>query len=479
MDMLTRPEAGPHGLPDEPRTVVRPKDTELALRNPCMGWVLFVYNDGSLERYGGRLEPCDTLDDFPGLTVAYLRVPWSWVEPEEGRFNWALLDSAAQRYVQEGLQIALRFTASETTTDGTPDWVRAAGAHGRRYTPGAGIRSDGRRWEPDFDDPVFLERLDRFLAAAAARYDGNPEVAFVDVGAFGVWGEGHTYGTTELPYSSNTAIRHIDLHRKHFKRTLLVLNDDYADAGRGMGAIDYGAQRGLTLRDDSILCEGGERAYFSAPMAARFWPTVPVILEPAHFGTPKERGPWGDGGRYLDAVEDYHASYAGAHWWPREFLAKNEELVRRINLRLGYRLQLTEMSWPKRISPDTWLYLRATWRNGGVAPCYPGGHPALTLKDERGGIVGVFADERFDVRALPVGAPGEADTITEHALFTVPTNSRPGQYDMFVSVGTRTGSPRIALPLSGDDGHRRYRLGSVEVGLAPEGQRLSFPEWGW
>ena len=34
----------------------------------------------------------------------------------------------------------------------------------------------------DFDDPVFLEKLDHFLAAAAARYDGKPELAFIDIG---------------------------------------------------------------------------------------------------------------------------------------------------------------------------------------------------------------------------------------------------------------------------------------------------------
>jgi hypothetical protein len=34
---------------------------------------------------------------------------------------------------------------------------------------------------------------------------------------------------------------------------------------------------------------------------------------------------------------------------------------------------------------------------------------------------------------------------------------------VYVSVGSRTGTPRIALPLPGDDGQRRYRLGSIRV----------------
>jgi hypothetical protein len=37
----------------------------------------------------------------------------------------------------------------------------------------------------------------------------------------------------------------------------------------------------------------------------------------------------------------------------------------------------------------------------------------------------------------------------------------PGDYALYVSVGLRDGTPRIALPLSGDDGQHRYKLGQV------------------
>jgi hypothetical protein len=40
---------------------------------------------------------------------------------------------------------------------------------------------------------------------------------------------------------------------------------------------------------------------------------------------------------------------------------------------------------------------------------------------------------------------------------------KPGTYDVFVSVGARTGTPKIALPLEGHDGQRRYKLGAMTV----------------
>ncbi|MCX8037728.1 MAG: DUF4832 domain-containing protein [Candidatus Sumerlaeia bacterium] len=445
------------------RVTVRPADTGVALENPGMGWVFHFY-DNRPENYGSKLAPSDTLDDFPGLTVVYLRIPWSYIEPAEGQFNWAVVDTPAQRWIAKGKQVAFRFSCSESWTRwATPEWVAKAGAKGYDFAARKGVTAGGSYWEPDYDDPIFLAKLEHFLAAAAARYDGNPEVAFVDVGSFGVWGEGHTFASSRLPFTSQTVMRHIDLHKKHFRSTLLAANDDFVLQDRGDGTIEYAAKMGLTLRDDSILVQGGDKAYFHANFAQKFWRHLPVILESEHYGPSRDRGNWKDGSQYLQAVEDYHASYASIHWWPREFLNENKALVEKINRRLGYRLQLREAFWPATVTAKSSFQFEARWANAGVAPCLPGGFPALTLKDADGGIVGVFADESFDVRTLPVGPPDKAEAVTQKVVFTLPYNLLPGEYDVFVSIGTRTGTPRIALPLPDSDGNRRYRLGKMTV----------------
>jgi hypothetical protein len=450
-------------MAEELQTTVHPADTGAVLGNPGMGWVLHFY-DNVPRNYGSKLAPSDTVDDFPGLTVVYLRIPWSYVEPEEGKFNWAVVDTPGQRWIAKGRQVAFRFSCSESWMRyATPKWVQDAGAKGYDFEPGKGVVEGGPFWEPDYDDPIFLEKLDRFLTAAAQRYDGSPEVAFVDVGSFGVWGEGHTYASSGLGFSAETVKKQIDLHLKHFKHTLLAANDDFVSQGRGDETIEYARQKGLTLRDDSILVQGGKNAYFHAEMAQAFWPTVPVILESEHYGGSRDRGNWKDGSQYLEAVEEYHASYASIHWWPREFLDENRDLVARMNQRLGYRLQLTEAAWTTASRVEGTFQFSSKWRNAGVAPCYPGGFPALTLKDAKGGIAGVFVDEAFEVRSLSVAPPGQAETLTQQATFACPFNLASGTYDVYVSVGTRAGTPQIALPLPDEDGQRRYRLGRLTV----------------
>jgi len=160
---------------------VQPEDTGEALVNPDMGWTLHFYSNLP-KNYGSRLEPSDTLDDFPGLSTVYLRVPWAFLEPAEGMFNWALLDTPAQRWITKGKRVALRLTCSENWIPfATPEWVRQAGAKGVFYEFGKGPNDQAKTWDPDFGDRVFLEKLEHFLSAAAARYDGNPNIAFVHI----------------------------------------------------------------------------------------------------------------------------------------------------------------------------------------------------------------------------------------------------------------------------------------------------------
>jgi len=445
---------------EEVGATARPVDTGCALVNPQMGWKLNFYSN-SLANYGSKLEPSDTLDDFPGLACIYLRLPWAYIEPVEGQYDWSVVDAPAQRWIDKGLQVAFLFSVSESWMQyPTPKWVRDAGAKGYDFTVGKGVDPAGPYWEPDYNDPVFLEKHERFVAAAAARYDGNPHVAFVDVGSFGVWGEGHTFASTRITYPADVVNKHMDLYARHFKKTLLVANDDYSF--QGAETIRHALDLGMTLRDNSILVQPPPKSYFNAAMAQPFWPLHPVILEHEHYQPSIDRGAW-DRDIFMRAIEEYHASYMCIHWFPREFLEKERALIDRVNLRLGYRIQCREASWPQSVRLADRIEFRSAWANAGVAPCYPGGYVTFTLKDAKGGIVAVFANEQFNVRTLGVAAPGEApaqETVSAHGFAP---NMAAGAYDVFVSVGLPDGTPVIALPHADDDGHRRYRLGTISV----------------
>lgn len=455
------------------RFIVTLQDTGKALVNPGMGWTMHFYSNIP-SNYGSKLEPEDTLDDFPGLSTVYLRIPWAFLEPEEGKFNWAMLDTPAQRWIAKGKKAAFCITCSENWIPfATPEWVKNAGAKGTFYIFGKGPDPNGKLWDPDFEDPLFLEKLEKFLKAMSARYDGNPDIAFVDIGSYGLWGEGHTHMSSQVSKEREYPImcKHIDLHLKYFKNTLLCISDDFAGhdkPGARFPITDYALSKGVSLRDDSIMVQPPPRSWYHAEMAQAFWPLFPVILEHEHYGGSKERGAWGDGSLLLKAVEDYHAAYLSIHWWPHEFLKENREIIDKINLRLGYRLQLREIDLPKTIKIGDWFMVETRWANAGVAPCYPGGFFALTIKNASGGIVSVMTDEGFDMKELHVGPPEKAPVKILQSKFRIgldgPT-TKPGSYDVFISAGRRDGTPEIALPLPNEDGQRRYQVGKIDLNL--------------
>jgi hypothetical protein len=442
------------------QVTVRPADSGEALENPGMGWVFHHYDNG-ITGYGPPLGPGYDGREFPGLTIAYLRLAWSHLEPVEGEINWAIFDTPIQRYGAAGKGFALRLTVFEgDPKQGTPEWVRAAGAKGQ-IVETFGVKS----WEPDYDDPIFLAKLERFLVAAGARYGSSPRLAFVDVGTLGIWGEGHPIGRT---YGLGTLRRHIELHRRAFPKSLLVAQDDWVTwfqepAQPKTAALDLAGQLGLTFRDDSLCVYPDPKLHYSAGLAQPFWPENPVILEMGHYDYAKQVKAWETGQRYFQAVEDYHASYASVHADPIKFLAENVELIRQINVRLGYRIHLVEASWPETFRREEGLSISARWRNAGVAPCLPGGHPSWSLYNEKQQLCATLVDAGFDVRDLPPGSPGQAVLVSRQRTFRLPADLQPGRHQIWVSVADTTGTPRLALPLPGGGAQLRYRLGDVVV----------------
>ena len=451
----------------EETVTVEPVDHGRALINPDMGWTMHFYSNIP-ENYGSKLEPADALDWFEGCSAVYLRIPWAYLEPSEGEYNWALLDTPAQRWIAAGKQISFRFTTSESWLEyATPKWVFDAGAKSVRYTFGQGPDEKGTLVDPVYDDPIFLEKLENFLAAAAARYNGNPNVAFIDIGTFGTWGEGHTCFSSRLQPEENIRLAkiHVALHQKYFPRVQLFIIDDVIGPnvpGDDFPIMNEAIRDGIGLRDDSILVQPAPNNWYHAELAQKFWPTAPVFLEHEHYGSSLLRKAW-DNERLIQAVEDHHATWVSIHWWPEVEWKECQETIQKINRKLGYRLQLRKIEYPKRVKIGEPFEVRSVWANAGVAPCYRGGFFALTLKDEKGGIVAVLSDESLDMKSLAVnGSP-----VTEHAsrfcCGRIAPTTRPGTYDVFLSVGSRDGTPIFALPYEGDDGGRRYKIGRIEL----------------
>lgn len=371
-------------------------DTVRPLVNPDKGWYHHMLDNGTAKYL---LKEKKHLENFPGLDHFYLRLCWAYLEPEEGKYNWKLIDTIIQKYTEMGYGISFRITCKETGNPpgsvpyeingiryATPYWVREAGAKGIEQ-PEFGSPC----WTPDLDDPIFLEKLDCFHKEFAKRYDGKPWVRYIDVGSIGDWGEGHTHSSTRIPPTVRQVITHLELYKKHYRKSTLVVTDDLLCYGKNKAEVkelyNFAINNNFTLRDDSPMVKYYIQNYITTYSISHpefydpLYLTRPIIFELEHYTKVKANGYWlgkngkeiipdiGFSGAYIlmKSIETLRATYIGFHGYLEEWLTDNPDLTGYLLNKCGYWYFPAKIE--TNIKADT-LLLRIKWVNKGVAPAY-------------------------------------------------------------------------------------------------------------
>jgi hypothetical protein len=461
-------------------------DDRTALANPHKGWY-HHYPDNHVNKYLIR-DDADLLD-FPGMDHLYLRLAWAYLEPREGRFDWDVIDRIIDKWVGHGLGVAFRISCKETSTDrveqqfATPKWVIEAGAKGGFYRNGQEVGPDGP-WEPVFDDPVFLEKLENFLRAFAARYDGKPWVRYVDVGSIGDWGEGHLHSGSRKQYGYEARKRHVDLHLKYFTRTQIVVSDDFvyaiADKQDRARLHRYIVERGLTYRDDSILVDwyitahAGTWTVRSPEYFADVWRDRPTVLELEHYGHVKGAGNWlgapgsslarfGNGRSGADflrgALTTLRATYIGYHGDARDWYTDNPDLTVELLNRCGYWFFLHRVEVSETLRAGHTHRLGLAWENRGVAPAY---HPYVLQVRLVGPETTEFELDAGNRRWFPVP---ENTVHTENYALVLPDSLKAGRYDLKIRLYAKADRRPVFIALNPSllDAEEYYTVATVEI----------------
>ena len=318
------------------------EDDKRIIKNPHKGWY-WHYIDNSFKRgqYRDLHNSNDHLEDFPCLNHLYLRFDWGDIEIEDGIYDWSYIDSIMNQWGSFGYHFALRictYEGNEKIPFATPKFVYEKGA--RCYSLSNG------NLEPDYNDPVFLFYLERFLAKAGERFNNNPLIETIDVGSFGTWGEGHTAAGTNIQYSADVIIKHMELHSKYFKDTFVMFNDDFVNScwERGIDEniriINRAAELKMGIDDDSVQvsCYSRDCGYTSlrSPWIFDYFNKhAPVTLELEHYVLVREDN-LKSGFPFIEAMRQTKATFAGFHGYPRPWLEQNRYMTEYAANRLGY-----------------------------------------------------------------------------------------------------------------------------------------------
>lgn len=444
----------PITLTDRQMQNVVPDIGSAPLRNPGKGWVLYGMPD---QHRNGSL---------PYGAVGYTRFNWCDIEPQEGVFNWLPIDDFIAAWSGEDLPVAFGVMTANMHFRGayvTPEWVFDAGCArrevGYRNPASAPDVAQTRAYEgvqiipENWDDPVYMEKLDALLSAMARRYDGKPCLAWYEIRSYGNWGEGHLWpwGGTDLT-PEQIFEHHIRLHQRIFRNTPLVAAETYFRTAENRLRV---ARIGVGVRDDGVI------SYRDGSTTAECDGLAMSCFEWG--GTYGQFSSEGKMPRLEECIRNGHVYYCGLSRYGADdikaFLDNERPLIDRLSNLMGYHLVLESVSMPNEITAGEGFAIGLTWRNHGVARMWFPCSAALALLDEGGSPVARTWLAESDPSAC-AGGQTRPEELTV-SFDAVP----PGAYQVAIGLfrdrgGTR---PDVKLGLRAVTKENWHALASVQV----------------
>jgi hypothetical protein len=387
---------------------------------------------------------------------AYYRWYWVSLEPEEGQYNFELIDDLLERCRENNQALAFRVMCEDPWGEGLPQWLIDKGIK-RTYTA---CPEEGAHYAPDMSDPVFILYHEKLIRALGERYDGHPDLAEVDLGSIGLWGEGHIYCDPDLMPDTDIIHSVIDLYYESFPNTPIsalmatVYDDDYAvkHGPCGWRADSWGDA-------DATGGRWNHHEYYYWPTNNKYpdmWKSGPVVFEP---GVP---GGYMDGwtvpakGIVDDAIA-WHTSMVSnkSHSIPQTIIPEIERLV----MKLGFRLVLRDVNFEDTALSGSEIPINISWENLGIAPPYRDHRLAFRLRDENNIIHGIVITEQ----SIKGWLPGKTDITVN---YTLADDISAGNYSLEMGVVFHSSIDHtIPIANKGKTQDGWYTIGSLKVTL--------------
>lgn len=228
------------------------------------------------------------LATHPSVAGINLIYPWICVNPSQGSYNWNMIDSDMKPWIDNGKSIILRIASvgwkqwgpPKTTTN---SWVPDDVLKGIPTT----TSGDGTV-KPQYWHPQFVAAWSTFVKALAAKYDGHPNIAAIQI-CIGDGGETKpdTHNDTDrltrwqkIGYTDDVWMKYItdvmDLYKSAFTQTPIVIMPDASFISTkpkyGMSnVLDEAVKRGIWLQDNGVKV--------GQTLKSADWSKVPVIAE--------------------------------------------------------------------------------------------------------------------------------------------------------------------------------------------------------
>jgi len=471
------------------------EDTTSILKNPAMGWALYI------DTVGGRIDIGDYIPEaefywesvenaVPYVSHLYLRVAWAELEPQKGRYAW-IYDSNFKKLIQgardRGIKLcfSIYYLSKDAAVQATPDYVRQAGAEGHELynLGGPGVKA----WSPYEYDPVFQNAFSIFLTEFAKAFDNPDIVDYIDGVNLGWWGETHWMEKSGDKDTDSNALYTkaqkqqmydwaVNLYSSKIKHVLLL--DHASDFGFDFTYREKALAKNYQMR----RCSVGSKWFW--PQEKEFvrqnWPKYAFFAENAFHHFYEKWWNNTDAGingytipEMMQAVyDDALASRANSlelripvdvDMW----LSERPDLVQSFAIKCGYRLSPTDVSYPSSVKAGQSFSVTHSWKNEGVGKlpnnnsAWNGKYKiAFALLDKATGKpVSVGVQSGYELGTLIKENPA----VGLSAGISAP--SLPGSYYFAVGIvdTQKSNRPDIKLALKNENKNGWYVLGDIKV----------------
>jgi hypothetical protein len=462
-------------LPAQKTITVRFRETDKVITNPGIGFTTFQRFNGDKSNEGagwteGKPIEYQKFDgnlvtkDYPGSSIAYFRIYWRFLEPEIGKYNWAMIDYALKTAHERRQALMLRVApyGQGGASEDVPDWYRKM----------VGPKRDWKAsyWVVDPEDPLYTEYFGKLISELGKRYDGHPDFESVDVSIVGFWGE----GSNSVLLTQKTREALVRAYTDNFKKTpLIMLLTDEKTNKFGLSQANVGwrvdciGDLGFWAKDQdnpewTHMYDYYPQGIINFGMKDA-WEKAPVSLEIC--GTLKSWKGKRDSCEYCQGYNINDVNYIideTLKWHISSFNAKSsgvpeawQPLIDRWLKKMGYRFVLRSFSYPEVIAHGEKLNFKSWWDNKGVAPIYKKFLLAIRLTSGKKSEV-IITDA--DINSW---FPG--DNLYDDAIF-IPYDTPVGSYQLQIGiVDYQSHEPKVNLAIEGREPDGWYTVGRIEI----------------
>lgn len=448
---------------------VRPTESDEVLVNPGIGFTSF-------ERF--KTDPLDFGVDskkHPESSIAYYRIYWKLLEPEQGKYDWTFLDTALKQASEHQQSIMLRVAPHayvreydrDTDDEQKPNPLTDAITKKRKSDVPAWYRKlvgndylklKEKKWSIDPEDPRYAKNFGKMIRELGKRYDGHPDLGSVDLAIVGAWGEGA--GADKLTDETVRAL--CDPYLESFKKTpmMAMLMDERTNK--------YIMSKGnVGWRADCLGDLGGFSPHWSHmhdfyPQAvanngiADAWKKAPVGFEVCWTMYKWQREKW-DLNYIIEQSLKWHISTLNAKsaGVPDEYRPAVDRWLKK----MGYRFVLNKFIFDNEVQIGKKLKLSSSWTNRGVAPIYRNYPLALRLtgKDKLGLETVKILKTTADIRTWLPGDVKFNDELTIPEMLS-------GDYQLSLAIiDPTTELPKVKLAIKETDANDWLPLGKITI----------------